>query len=139
MVRFRFRLQRVLEYRAMQEEWAKDAYLQAKARRIKADADLDDIQTRRSEAQSVQARTVQQRRTQEDYLSRLAEEIEQQKSLIQVLSGEEAIAEQEWLEAKRNHEALAKLREAAEEEWAKQAEQEEQKGLDDWTSSRRAA
>ena len=139
MHRFQFRLQRVLEYRHLQESWAKDAYLAAKKSRSQAESELAARASKKTEAQTFTAKNLEERRTLENYLAKLADDIESQKSVVEILKTEESAARGEWVEAKKKRQALTKLRDAAEIEWQKLEAQAEQKGLDEWSSTRRAA
>jgi flagellar biosynthesis chaperone FliJ len=49
MKKFEFRLQKVLDFRAAMEEMAKDAYLDARNKRIEAEALITAIEDRRRE------------------------------------------------------------------------------------------
>ena len=139
MRKFAFRLQRVLDYRELQEGWAQDAFLEAKASRISAEAELADIEDRRERAHRSHSPSVEHMRNLELFLAKLTDDIEAQESVISILKGEEEKAHQEWLEARKNRKALDKLKEQAEDEWRKGIEKEETKLLDDWTSARRPA
>jgi flagellar export protein FliJ len=139
MQAFKFRLQRVLEYRELQEGWAKDAYREARSQLSQAEAELAQLFKRQAGAQAVPTETLDQRLTLDQYLKRVEDEIAAQQTVIDILSAEEEKAKNEWLEAKRNCEAMAKLRETAEALWQSEADAEEQKELDDWATTRRAA
>lgn len=138
MRKFYFRLQKVLEYRELQENWAKDAYLAAKSARIQSETELAHIKARHAQAQKTRTVDLNERRMLETYLAKLLEDICSQQSVIEILAGEEEHARNEWLETKKKKEALLKLREAAEIEWTKAENFQEQKDLDEW-STRRAA
>ncbi|MCH8273673.1 MAG: flagellar export protein FliJ [Armatimonadetes bacterium] len=138
MRKFEFRLQRVLEYRELQEGWAKEAYLGAQAARLRAEDDLAKLRGRREDALLTSAPSLVEIRDLDRYLSRLEDEIEEQKSVVEILKADEEKALHEWTEARKNLKALQKLRDSAQTEWQRQADREEQKSLDDWTSMRRA-
>ena len=48
MAKFKFRLEKLLEYRRLQEKWAKDAYLATVARRVEAEVEIESLKRRRN-------------------------------------------------------------------------------------------
>jgi flagellar FliJ protein len=139
MHKFSFRLQKLLEYRSMQEEWAKAAYLEVHAARISAETELERLRNVRLEATHTPRQALDEMLNLENYLARIDDLLEEQISIIDILSDEEEKAKKEWLEAKRNHESLSKFRERAFEEWQREFAREEQKQLDDWSIRKRSA
>lgn len=139
MRKFKFRLEQVLNYRVLQETWAKDAFLAAKRARLSAEEKVAKLAKKHSMAQSKTCSKLEDRVALEAYLSRLTEEISAEQAIADILLAEEEKARSEWTTAKQNRQALTKLKTAAEIEWAKEQALQEGKQLDEWSSSRRAA
>ncbi|GIV01810.1 MAG: hypothetical protein KatS3mg015_0640 [Fimbriimonadales bacterium] len=137
MRKFRFRLQRVLEYRALQEEWAKEAWLEARALRIAAQQELEATIEEKKRAELILPSSVEEMQALDLYLERLDDEIEAQEAIVETLRQEEEKCHGEWIEARKNHEALKRLREKAYVAWQEEAARAEQKALDDWSNARR--
>ena len=139
MTKFRFRLEKVLDYRRTLEDTAKTAYMEARARRIDAEHDLQGIRQTRETALTRGLPCLEERRSLHNYISRLEGEEHDQKAIIGVLEDEEEQFRQSWLNAREEAEALQKLRDAEFAEWQLQASREEQAELDEWAVLRRAA
>jgi flagellar export protein FliJ len=139
MAKFEFRLQRVLEYRELQEGWAKDAYIEARAVRLEAEAAIEAINTRRKSILGEKPGSLDDHRILERYLQQLDDEERTQRHIIQILETEEATALAAWQERKRDLEAFVKLREKALEEFKLEETRREQAELDEWTTTRRTA
>lgn len=139
MPKFEFRLQRVLDYREMQEGWAKDAYIEARAARLEADATVATLAQRRTDALAASPTTLSDRQALDSYVQQIDEEIRTNRHVIAILEEEEAKALVQWQERKRELEAMNKLREHALFEFNQDASRQEQKDLDDWTVMRRSA
>jgi flagellar export protein FliJ len=137
MRKFRFRLQRVLEYRALQEEWAKEAWLEARALRIAAQQELEKTIQEKRRAECILPTSVEEMQALDLYLERLEDEIEAQEAIVETLRQDEEKCHGEWIEARKNHEALQRLREKAYELWQYESARAEQKALDDWSNARR--
>lgn len=139
MKKLEFRLQRVLDYRAMAEDWAKQAYLEAQARRVASEALLAGLKDRRAELLQQFTKDVEARLLLQAALDRTDAEEREQLTILEVLAAEEAKAYDDWRRAKMDLEIIEKLREKAASEWEKELARFEQKQLDDWASTRRAA
>lgn len=139
MSEFRFRLQRVLDYRALAEGWAKDAYLEARAARLEAVAGLESIEVRRGELLMKPADALDARLAMQACLDRMEDEERQQRVVIEMLEHDEATRKEEWTEARRELQVLERLRESAYAEWMLEENRREQKELDEWSVTRRAA
>lgn len=139
MPRFKFRMQKLLEYRCLQEKWAKDEYLARRAKRIEGEREIERVKTTRVEALKAKYESLAERRAQERYVSRLDDEQSAIESAVAVLAGEEEAAQQEWLERRRHAEAFGKLRNSALEAWQIDERRREQAELDEWSIMRRAA
>lgn len=139
MSEFQFRLQRVLEYRAMAEGWAKDAYLEARAARLEAVAGLEKIERQRGDLLKKPADALDARLAMQACLDKFEEDERQQNIVIEMLEMDEAKRKDEWTEARRELQVLEKLRETALAEWTLEENRREQKELDEWSVTRRAA
>lgn len=136
---FEFRLQRVLDYRALAEEWAKDAYLDARAARLQAVAELETIEVRRGELLKSPHATLDDRLAMQNCLDKYDEDERQQRIVIDMLEADEAKRKDEWTEARKELQVMEKLREKALAEWTLDQNRREQKELDEWSVMRRAA
>ena len=139
MKKFEFRLQKVMDFREALESLAKDAYLDARAKRLEAEAMIGNIESRRAKLLTESVSTVDERLALEAFMLRLEDEERSQRAVISVLRDEEAHLMGEWHRAKQNYEALVKLRTKAEATHDLEASREEQNELDEWAVTRRAA
>lgn len=139
MADFTFRLQRVLEYRELAEGWAKDAYLEARAARLEAIAVLENIGTKKNNLVQGSATTIEDRLALQTCLDKLTEDERQQQIVIELLEADEAKRKEDWTEARKELQALEKLRDAAYAEWKLEEDRREQKTLDELSVQRRAA
>ncbi len=139
MRKFEFRLQKVLDYRILQEDWSKKAFRDARIARQDAEKILFKKQELLNMVLRQGANSIREYQTIEDYITRLSDEIESQKSIVAVLLEEEEKANYEWQEARKALKTIQKLKEIAEHAWREEVAKSEQKHLDDWTTSRRAA
>jgi flagellar export protein FliJ len=137
--KFSFRLKKVLDFREAMESLAKDAYLDARSRRLEAEAFITNIETRRQELLAEPCTTIEAHQMIDALMIRLDDEVRSQQAVISVLKDEEEQAMRHWHRAKQEYEALVKLRDKAEEEYKKEVDLEEQKDLDEWATTRRAA
>lgn len=139
MPKFNFRLQRVLEYREMVAEWAKNEFAKCRATRLAAETELQLIRGRRSAALASSSAQVDERLCLEAYLTRLDDEERAQEAAIAVLADEEASAEALWLEKRRDLQVICKLQERQYEAWQADEARKEQARLDEWAVTRREA
>ncbi|HRI44632.1 MAG TPA: flagellar export protein FliJ [Fimbriimonadaceae bacterium] len=139
MKKFEFSLQRVLDYRQMVAEWARDAYLEARKRLEDAQAGLVEIDDRRRRASESAAATVSELLDHERYRVRLDDERRAQETIIAILDQEVEAAYRAWVEKRIEAEALEKLREQALAEYEEEARRAEQRELDEWAVLRRRA
>lgn len=137
MAKFHFRLARVLEYRELQEDWAKRGYLEAQRARLVEDAELARIHARRAQTLKHPALCVADRIALERVLLALDDVEHQQRIALQVLLQEEAQAMAAWTESRRQAEALRKLREKAMRDFEYQESWQEQAQLDEWAVLRK--
>jgi len=139
VARFEFRLEKLFEYRQLQEEWAKDAYLASQARRIEGEHEIDKVKARRKVALKNVPKDLAEHVALDGYLCRLDDEERGAEAVLSVLAIEEEDARLEWLEAKTASDALEKLREKDFELWQIDELRREQAALDEWAVLRRAA
>ncbi|MBS1709248.1 MAG: flagellar export protein FliJ [Armatimonadetes bacterium] len=139
MPRFRFRLQKLLDYRRLQEKWAKDAWLDAQRRRIDVERDIDAVRVERTGMMESKPLSLADHQALERYLTRLDDQERAHQALVAILEDEEEEARQAWLAARQEAHALEILREGALADWKKFEEREEQKALDEWAVLRRVA
>jgi len=136
---FKFRLQKVMDFREAMESLAKDAYLDARAQRLEAEAVILNIENRRRELLEEPVTTIEGHQAIEMMMIRLDDDVRAQIAAINVLRDEEENAMQAWHRAKQDYEALVKLRDKEQETWRHEADLEEQKELDEWSVTRRIA
>jgi len=123
----------------MAEGWAKDAYLEARAARLEAVAHLESIERHRGDLLTKPADSLDARLAMQACLDKLDDDERQQNVVIEMLELDEAKRKEEWTEARRELQVLEKLRESALAEWTLEENRREQKELDEWSITRRAA
>ena len=136
---FKFRLQRVLEYREMEEKWAKDHFLEKQAARFEAESELAEIDRTRKAYLGMGADDLTQRRELEIRLQKLDDCERAQRLLIYALQEEEDEARAIWLDKRQEKSVMEKLRERAHEEFKVLIEKQEQQALDEFATQRRVA
>jgi flagellar export protein FliJ len=134
-----FRLQKVLDYRRMAEEWAKDAFLEAHAKRIAGEAVLQSVLDHRKILVAQPVSTLHDRLALQGALDKTDDDERAQLAVLEVLAADEATAMEDWQRARRDVQIIEKLREKAVEEWEYDLARYEQSELDEWTITRRAA
>lgn len=139
MKQFDFRLRKVLEYRRLTEEWAKEAYLEARTARLEAEIARMVIEKERHDLFNGTPRTINELLSREQRLELLQARHREQSIVIEVLIEDEARAMAEWNARKQDVQALEKLHDKAFSEWMYEVNREEQAFLDEWTNGRRAA
>ena len=139
MPKFSFRLQKVLEYREMEEGWAKDAYLAAQRERNDKLGEIKKLISHRSSVVSLPANSIDSRLHLERVLERIDDEERHHRLALAILENEELTAEAEWTVKRQAVKAIEKLRENALETWKLDEERREQADLDEWTTMRRVA
>lgn len=138
-MQFRFRLEKLLDYRRKLEKQAKDTYLAARASRLQMESSIED---KAAERKVVALRAVQrldEMAMLQACLDRMEQEEADLKALCSALQLEEEAAMEKWLAAKRESDALEKLREKDREEWLIHEMRREQAEMDEWAVTRRAA
>jgi flagellar export protein FliJ len=139
MRKFSFRLAKLLEYRQLQEKWAKDDFLSCRAKRIEGESEIERLKSERIKSMQRSYATLEERKAQQNYANRLEDDRRAVESAVAVLAGEEEVARQKWLKVRKDAEALEKLREKDFELWSLEERRQVQKDLDEWTITRRAS
>src|SRR6185436_9530062 len=101
MKKFKFRLQKVLEYREAMEHWAQEAYLDTRVARLEGEAALLEVQNRRSAALQQSAGTLDERKMLELTLKTMDDDERGKETIVEVLRTEEEKALQVGHEKKR--------------------------------------
>lgn len=139
MAKFKFRLQTVLDYREMEEAWAKDNYRTKQVERIEIENEIANVERKRLEVLEQPWSTLIERQSAEDVASRYTDEKRGYTAALSIVLQEEAKALDEWVERKKDAEILRKLREKAELEHRQLMEKREQAELDEWATLRYAS
>jgi flagellar export protein FliJ len=139
MAKYRFKLEKLLEYRHLQEKWAKDEFLSRRAKKLEGEKQIELIKERRTEAAGRNYQTLEERRAQEAYVARLEDEKRGFEAAVAVLTGEEEVARVKWLNVKKDAEALEKLKQKDFELWTTEEQRRVQNELDEWSIQRRAS
>jgi flagellar export protein FliJ len=139
MKKFNFRLQKVLEYRQMLEQWAKEAYLDSRTARLEAELTLHQVTSLRTEVLSWKSNTIEARQTIEMQLRKLDQKELEQRLVVNVLVHEEGMALNAWKEKKIELEALNKMYEKQYGEWQLDMDRKLQNELDEWATRKRVA
>lgn len=139
MAKFNFRLESILTFRRKLEESAKTTYLEARARRLDAEFDLQAIVESRRTTLHRGVPCLENRLALDAYLARLEDQARAQHSVIGVLTDEEEQARKKWITARQDSESIQKLRDKEYESWQRDQLRKEQSELDEWSVLRRAA
>lgn len=139
MKKFRFRLQKVVEYRESMEQWAQEAYLETRIARLEAEEAVREVQRGRDEALARPASSLDERKHLELILLAIDDDERAKSTIASVLAGEEAKALEAWHEKKRELDTILKLRDKAYDEWNLDQSRREQAALDEWAVLKRGA
>ena len=139
MAKFSFRLEKVLEYREMEEGWAKDAYLAAQRARAEKQAEIARLIAQRSAVVTLPANSIPQRLHLERVMEKMDDEERSHRIALAVLENEELNAQAEWNVRRQAVKAIERLRENALDAWKLEQERREQADLDEWVTMRRAS
>jgi flagellar export protein FliJ len=137
MPKFAFSLQRVLDYRRLEERWAEDAFRLAREAVAEAEESLDTIRSRRVQLCDYTATSLAMRLDLERCHMELDREEESAQNRLALLTNDESRARDEWRNCRIAAEALDKLRQSAFEEWTREEARREQADLDEWAVLRR--
>jgi flagellar export protein FliJ len=138
MKKFEFRLQKVLDFRRLVEESAREAFLKARADRLEAEREAARIANRRRLSLQSKPIDLEDRLALDRLMGVFDEREARQRVVIQDSQLEEERLHAEWQERKVELESLAKLRDAALRDWTLESTRFEQRALDEWASLRRA-
>jgi flagellar export protein FliJ len=136
---FVFRLQKVFEYRELEEQWAKDNFLEKQVARLRAEEELAEIQNHRRATLQTRADDLHQRLELELRLQKSDDHERMSRLLIIQLQQEEDIAREEYIERKQAKSALEKLREKAKDLWNYSELRLEQNAMDEWSTQQKRA
>ncbi len=139
MKRFDFRLQNLLEYRLLTEQWAKEAYLDARSKRLEAEMIQLGLRRQRDELLETPVSDIEDLQTLDLRLKLIEDQEMQQKLVIQVLTNDEGICFEQWHQRRNDVDVVTKLRDKAFEEWKVGMDRAEQNSLDEWSVQRRRA
>ena len=136
---FAFRLQRVYEYRELEEGWAKDNFLAKHITRMEAENELFQLEDDRKFLLSAGADDLQSRIELETRIQKLNDHERALRILVHELTIEEDKARDEWILKKQDKSALQKLRDKAYEAWMYRQNKLEQSALDEWSVQKQRA
>ncbi|MBS1706825.1 MAG: flagellar export protein FliJ [Armatimonadetes bacterium] len=139
MRKFEFRLQKVLDYRRLCEDWAKQAYIESQARLLDGQDEVRTIAHRREKAIAHTPHSVNGMVSLEQYLVKLDDDQRAQEAVNSILEQEVESARQDWVSARQDAEAIQKLHDREWEDYQTEVLREEQKALDEFANYRRAA
>jgi flagellar export protein FliJ len=137
--KFKFRLHKVLEYRILVEQWAKEAFLAARLGTFECEGELEEIRFSRRTLLSASVTSIDDRKALEIALQKSDDDEQAKQIALAVLRDEENAALEEWKLKRQELEALKKLRDEAYAQWEQEATRKEQAELDEWANMRRAA
>jgi flagellar export protein FliJ len=132
-------LQKVLDFREVQEDDAKQELLAKRAEVVTAERELAEISLRRSGVLETVTSSVVDRLLLEGRLEKLDFEERITASALEVLKDEASAAEDRWRERKRELQTMVKLRDRRLSEWQLDETRKEQAELDEWAVLRRPA
>lgn len=133
MKKFKFRLQKVLDYRVKMEEQAYDRLQETIRKRIQQENKIRAMKSEwRKAASQAGSRQLEENLRKEAYLAALQVQIDEMEEALPLYQQEEERARGVYLEARRARESLSKLREQALDGYKKEVEAENQKELDEW-------
>lgn len=136
MAEFKFRLQKVWDFRQAVEDQAKKELQQAQRLVREAEDELTEILKKRQEMLRRNLTKLDERLAMQGYLDRLDMDRMTAESVINALKREEEAAHEHWKLRKQESEALTKLHDRKHSEHLLETSRAEQKELDDWTTSR---
>ncbi len=139
MSSFAFRLQKVYEYRELEEGWAKDNFLARHVARMEAENELFQLEDDRKFLLSAGADDLNARMDLEVRIQKLDDHERSLRILIHELVQEEEKARDEWILKKQDKSVLEKLRDKAYETWMARQNKLEQNALDEWATQKQKA
>lgn len=139
MSSFAFRLQKVFEYRELEEGWAKDNFLAKHISRMEAENELFQLEDDRKFLLSAGADDLGARMELEIRIQKLDDHERALRILIHQLVLEEEKARDEWVLKKQDKSVLEKLRDKAYTAWLYRQNKLEQSALDEWAVQKQRA
>lgn len=139
MAKFKFRFEKVLQFRSDAAEAAKREFMEARARTLAQEAEKVKILERKAETLKRGGGGLADRLSLLAFVDRLDGETTEHDIVLGVLRDEEEAARQKWITARQEFEAIEKLRANQFEEWNLKLLAEEQKMLDEFAIMRRGA
>lgn len=139
MPKFSFRLQKVLEFREMEEGAAKDVFVAAQNARADKQGEIRRLIEYRSGIVAQTPNTLDARMHLERVMERIDDEERAQRAALAILENEEVSTQNAWNLKRQAVKAIEKLRESALEQWKLEEERREQANLDEWAVLRRAS
>ncbi len=136
---FKFRLQPVLDLRAREEDEQKQIFGDARRRRLECEAEMVALNQERLKLLVGAGSSLEARLNLENRMLALDDREADQQVIMGVLMDEERAAQEAWLQARRNLQAMEKLRENRLDEWTAEVARVEQIEMDDWATMRRTA
>ncbi|KAF1302011.1 flagellar export protein FliJ [Enterococcus saccharolyticus] len=137
MEKFQFSLEKVLDYRWLQEQDAKRVYASAQKALNEQESILQQIKQEKNELMEIRETTVNRMQVQQWYLLDLNQRLVATTQTIQEMRQYVATALQNYITAQKERKILEKLSEKQLEEYQLAANREEQKMLDEMASRRR--
>ena len=139
MSSFAFRLQKVFEYRELEEGWAKDNFLAKHISRMEAENELFQLEDDRRFLLSAGADDLSARMELEIRIQKLDDHERALRILINQLAADEEKARDEWVLKKQDKSVLEKLRDKAYAAWLYRQNKLEQSALDEWAVQKQRA
>lgn len=139
MKKFKFRLEKVLEYRTLVEQWAKEAFLEARLSTFECEGKIADIRAQRRELLTQPVGTIQEHLAIESMLQKSDDDERAQLTVLAVLKDEEDAAMEEWKLKRQELKALQRLKDEALSVWQHDSNVAEQNELDEWATTRKAS
>ncbi|MEI8282530.1 MAG: flagellar export protein FliJ [Armatimonadota bacterium] len=139
MSSFAFRLQKVFEYRELEEGWAKDNFLAKHVARMEVENELFQLEDDRKFLLSAGADDLSARVELEMRIQKLDDNERAIRILIHQLTVEEEKARDEWVMKKQDKSVLEKLRDKAYSAWILRQNKLEQAALDEWAVQKQKA
>ena len=133
---FSFRLQKVFEYRELEEGWAKDNFLARHVARMEVENELFQLEDDRKLLLTAGADDLSARMDLEMRIQKLDDHERSLRIMIHELTVEEEKARDEWILKKQDKSVLEKLRDKAYEAWMARQNKLEQLALDEWAVQR---
>ena len=139
MKKFKFRLEKVLEYRTLVEQWAKEAFLEARLSTFECEGKIADIKALRRELLTQPVGSIQEHKAIELMLQKSDDDERAQLTVLAVLKDEEDAAMEEWKLKRQELKALQRLKDEALVVWQHDANVAEQNELDEWATTRKVS